>query len=149
MRWVISRWGLVFFDWLQGEGVGFVRKLSMIGLLKRWMRVFLRAYYQRGEGVGQLKNCAYYIIETELHAGDSLKFVTRGVWLWETNEDSLVLKYKWLCVMVYGTGETGSQTTTGVAILSADVWSSLEFWVWGPKKSCSGKRQQVLSRFLQ
>ena len=36
--------------------------------------------------------------------------------------------------MVYGTGETGSQTTTGVAILSADVWSLLEFWVWGPKK---------------
>ena len=43
--------------------------------------VFLRAYYRRGEGVGQLKNCAYYIIESELRAGDSLKFVTRGVWL--------------------------------------------------------------------
>ena len=43
------------------------------------MGVFLRAYYRRGEGVGQLKNCAYYIIESELHAGDSLKFVTRSV----------------------------------------------------------------------
>ena len=29
------RGGRVFLDWLQGEGVGFVRKLSVIGLLKR------------------------------------------------------------------------------------------------------------------
>ena len=45
------------------------------------MGVFLRAYYREGEAVSQLKNCAYYIIESELRAGDSLKFVTRGVWL--------------------------------------------------------------------
>ena len=30
------------------------------------MGVFLRAYYRRGEGVGQLKNCAYYIINCAL-----------------------------------------------------------------------------------
>ena len=49
--------------------------------IKEVMGEFLRAYYRRRERVGQLKNCAYYIIESELRAGDSLKFVTRGVWL--------------------------------------------------------------------
>ena len=110
--------------------VGFVRKLSVIGLLKRWMGVFLRAYYRRREEVGQLKNCAYYIIESELRAGDSLKFVTRGVWLWETNEDRLAIEYK--CDGVWNGGDW-NQTATGAAILSADVRSSLEFWVWGQK----------------
>ena len=53
---------------------------------------------------------------------------------------------------VYGTRETGNQTATGAAILSADVRSSLEllsFEVKKMKQSCSGKRRQVLGRFLQ
>ena len=76
-----------FFYWKNSQltclqiFLSFVRKLPVIGLLKRRMGVFLRAYYRRREEVGQLKNCAYYIIESELRAGDSLKFVTRGVWL--------------------------------------------------------------------
>ena len=102
-RDVISRWVDVFWLTAGLTRVGFVRKLSVIGLLKRWMGVFLRAYYRRREEVGQLKNCAYYIIESELRAGDSLKFGTRGVWLWETNEDWLAIEYK--CDGVWNGGD--------------------------------------------
>ena len=120
-------------DWTKRDvwkrASSFVRKLSVIGLLKRWMGVFLRAYYRRGEGVGQLKNCAYYIIESELRAGDSLKFVTRGVWLWETNEDWLdrVLEIR-RCM------ERGRLETKRRHLVRWTVRSSLEFWVLRAKR---------------